>query len=138
MKHRRFSAAAAAAVFACAVGAQTPASTLWNGVWQGELDGQPAVTLTLADDSGNLGGTVVFNRIERQTQGPPRVASIEPHVLVDPQADRKRLSFEIMRPDRAESPLKFAVTLDGSDEAHIHCLNCGPDAPVAELVRMQP
>jgi hypothetical protein len=34
----------------------------WVGVWHSELDGQPGVLLTLADDSGELGGTVVLNR----------------------------------------------------------------------------
>jgi len=29
------------------------------GVWHGSLDGLPGVTLTLADDSGEIGGTVV-------------------------------------------------------------------------------
>jgi hypothetical protein len=130
-------AASAAMLLTCIAAAQAPANATWNGVWQGELDGQPAVTLTLADDGGALEGTVVFNLIERQTQGPPRVASIQPHVLLDPQSNGSTLSFQIMRPDRSEAPLKFTVTLDGNDKARIHCLNCGPDAPVAELVRME-
>jgi hypothetical protein len=28
----------------------------WTGVWQGELDGQPGVTLTLTEENGQLGG----------------------------------------------------------------------------------
>jgi hypothetical protein len=138
MKPRESSLATAALLLACAAAAQAPATATWKGVWQGELDGQPSVILTLADDSGSLGGTVVFNAIERQTQGPPRVASIQPHLLLDPQAKGDTLSFQIMRPDHSETPLKFTVMLDGNDKAHIHCLNCGPDAPVAGLVRMQP
>lgn len=136
MKRTELLAASAAMLFTCIAAAQAPANAKWKGVWQGELDGQPAVTLTLADDSGALGGTVVFNMIERQTQGLPHVASIQPHILLDPQAAGNTLAFQIMRPDHAS--LKFTVTLDGNDKAHIHCLNCGPDAPVAELVRMQP
>ena len=33
----------------------------WVGVWHGELDGQPSVLLTLADDGGSLGGTFVMD-----------------------------------------------------------------------------
>jgi hypothetical protein len=138
MKPGEFLLLAAAMLLACAATAQAPANAAWNGVWQGELDGQPSVTLTLADDAGALGGTVVFNMIERQTQGPSRVASIQPHLLLDPETSGNTLSFQIERPDRSQAPLKFAVTLDGNDKARIHCLNCGPDAPAAELVRMQP
>lgn len=138
MQRRKSLLAAAATLLAGVAAAQTPTTTAWLGVWQGEVKGQPAVTLTLADDSGALGGTVVFNAIERQAQGPPRVASIQPHVLLDAQANGDSLSFHIMRPDHTQAPLKFAVTLDGDGKARIHCLNCGADPAVAELVRMQP
>ena len=36
----------------------------WIGVWQGKLEGLPGVTLTLADDTEELGGTIVFNVVD--------------------------------------------------------------------------
>jgi hypothetical protein len=120
---------------ACAA-AQSPNDSAWTGVWQGELDGQPAVTLTLADDGGALGGTVVFNLVEREDGGMPHVVSIQPHVLLEPQVDGTTLTFQIMRRNRSESTMQFTVGLDGDGKARIHCLNCGPDAPLAEIIKL--
>src|SRR5215469_2837447 len=51
----------------------------WVGVWQGELDGQPGVTVTVVEDDGRLAGTAVFNIISREDQ--PHVIASEPHLL---------------------------------------------------------
>ena len=63
--------------------AQTTRTAKWLGVWQGDLDGQPSVVLTLADDTGKLGGTVVLNIIQREN-GQARIVALEPHVLMSP------------------------------------------------------
>jgi hypothetical protein len=107
----------------------------WTGVWKGELDGQPSVTLTLADDGGTLGGTVVLNIVERQDGGEAHAIAGEPHMLLHTQADAKTLTFQITRPDRSQEPMRFTVALDDGGKARIHCLNCGPDAQVAELAK---
>jgi hypothetical protein len=135
MKRSLFASGCVVTLLISAAAAQTNGNAAWLGVWQGKIDGQPCVTLTLADDSGSLGGTVVFNRIERQEQGQAHVTAIEPHVLLHMQADEKILSFQVMRPDHSEQPLQFTVAQDGNGKAQIHCLNCGADAPVAELLR---
>jgi len=127
----------ATAVSLHAATAQAPSSPGWLGVWQGQLDGQPSVTLTLADDGGTLGGTLVLDLIEKQGDGSSRVVAIDPHVLMRTEANEHTLSFEVIRRDRSEPPIRFSVVLDGSDKAHIHCLNCGPDAPFAEIVRQR-
>lgn len=106
----------------------------WVGVWRAQLDGQPSATLTLADDSGKLGGTLVLDIIARDS-GTARVVAQEPHVLLHVRADGKTLTFEAKRPDRSASPMTFTVTLGADDTARIHCLNCG-DAPVVELVKV--
>src|SRR4051812_36968377 len=62
------------------------------GVWRGTLEGLPGVTLTLADDSGQIGGTVVFYAINGE---PRRVFSIEPHVLLNPKLEGSTLSFQV-------------------------------------------
>jgi len=109
----------------------------WIGVWQGELDGQPSVTLTLADDGGELGGTVVLNVVERDDEGHAHVAAIEPHVLLRTRVEGKTLSFEAMRLNRSMAPMHFSVTMGADGRAWIHCLNCGTDAPVAVLTKDQ-
>jgi hypothetical protein len=45
-------------------------SSSWVGVWQSELDRQPGVTLTLAQDTGDMGGTVVLNVVSRESGTP--------------------------------------------------------------------
>jgi hypothetical protein len=128
---------AAIALLAHAAAAQASANSAWTGVWQGQLDGQPSVTLTLAEDGGALGGTLVLDLIERQQDGPARVVAIDPHVLLRTHADGNRLSFEVMRRNDSGPPMRFTVALDSGAKAHLHCQNCGPDAPIAELVRAQ-
>ncbi len=116
--------------------AQSQGDAKWIGVWQGTLDGQPSVTLTLAEDSGELGGTIVLNMISRDG-GQPHVVSIQPHTLVHPRLDAGKLSFELNRPDRSGNPMNFTVALTPEGKARIHCLNCGPDAPTVDLVKAQ-
>jgi hypothetical protein len=130
-------ASAAITLLACAAAAPAPANSAWTGVWQGQLDGQPSVTLTLAEDGGALGGTLVLDLIERQQDGLSRIVAIDPHVLLRAHADGNRLSFEVVRRNDSHTPMRFIVALDGGDKAHLHCLNCGPDTPIADLVRAQ-
>jgi hypothetical protein len=70
MKRRILAAAVLIGTLVCCLSAEStqPAtqSARWAGVWQGELDGLPSVTLTLANDTGQLGGTLVLNIIERE------------------------------------------------------------------------
>jgi hypothetical protein len=137
MKQRIFALGCAVILSVCTAAAQAPANAGWTGVWQGQLDGQPAVTLTLADDGGALGGTVVFNLVERQPGGEPHVVSIQPHLLLNPHVSGTTLSFQIMRRDRSEEPMRFTVVTGDDGKTRIHCLNCGPDAPNAEIVKMK-
>jgi hypothetical protein len=116
-----------------AVSAQSNHNTAWNGVWHGELDGQPGVILTLADDTGELGGTVVLNMVSRES-GEPRVIGSEIHVLLNPHVSGNALSFQFKR-TRDARELQVAVTLESDGKASMKCLNCGPDFPMTELVR---
>ena len=104
----------------------------WAGVWQGELDGHPSVVLTLADDTGVLGGTVVLNIIQKEN-GQAREVAKEPHVLMKPSVDGETLAFQCRK--LGGGFLDFTVRLTGADEANIHCSNCGAEAPTVDLVR---
>ena len=50
-------------IAATTLAAQSTNPSDWIGVWQGELDSLPSVTLTLAEDTGTLEGTLVLNII---------------------------------------------------------------------------
>jgi hypothetical protein len=113
------------------VAAGLKSDAAWVGVWHSELDGQPGVLLTPADDAGSLGGTLVLNIVSRE-DGTARVIAAEPHVLLNPRVDGSTLSFEAMRLDRSQEPMRFTVTLGGNGKAEIHCVNCG-NAPVVEI-----
>src|SRR2546430_2677939 len=71
--------------------AQSPKSSPL-GVWQGTLDGLPGVTLTLANDSGEIGGTVVFNAINGDSH---KILFVEPHTLLHPKLEGDTLTFQI-------------------------------------------
>ena len=107
----------------------------WVGVWHSELDGQPGVLLTLVDDGGEMGGTVVMNMVSREG-GRPHVIASEPHLLGHPSMTGNALTFQVTRTrDGRELDLKMTLTEDG--KAQLKCLNCGADAPVAELQKEQ-
>jgi hypothetical protein len=116
-----------------ALSAQPNIHSAWNGVWRGELDGHPGVILTLGDDAGELGGTVVLNMVSREN-GKPRVIGSDIHVLVNPRITGNTLSFPVKRTKDGRE-LQMAVTLAGDGKANMKCLNCGSDAPTAGSVR---
>jgi hypothetical protein len=122
---------------ACAL-AQSDSNGNWTGVWRAATDGLSTVNLTLAADTGQLGGTVVLDMISRD-DGLPRVIESEPHVLMTLRADDNRLSFQVrmQRPDRSTVIASFEVTRIAPDKAALHCTSCGPDAPVITLLRGQ-
>ena len=81
MKYGVFVFGVMAGLLTCTSVAETAGNARWIGVWQGQLDGQPGVILTLADDGGELGGTIVLNGVSREG-GSPHVVTSELHVLV--------------------------------------------------------
>lgn len=89
---------------ACAVPAQTTSDAGWVGVWQGELDGQPSVILTLAEDNGTLEGTLVLNVITRDG-GQAHIVAHEPHVLMHLYVERNILSFQARRLRASDDPM---------------------------------
>ncbi|HKF50086.1 MAG TPA: hypothetical protein VKB38_22165 [Terracidiphilus sp.] len=113
--------------------AQEPSRTAWLGVWQNDFDGQPGVIVTLADDTGELGGTVVLNMISRES-GEPRVVGSVPHVMVHPRADNETLTFEVKTPRAPRIMKQFVMVLKSDGTAIIHCPNCDV-APAVELTK---
>jgi hypothetical protein len=127
---------AMALVITCALQAQSTNPTSWLGVWQGELDGQPGVTLTLAQDDGELGGTVVFNAVSRES-GTPHVVGSKVHMVKHPSVDGNTLSFEVKRPND-DKLVKMAAVMEGNEKMKMECVNCGDDRVTVELERSRP
>lgn len=121
-------------IAAATIAAESTSPSDWIGVWQGDLDGQPSVVLTLARDNGSLEGTLVLNIISRDG-GQPHIIAHESHVLMQPHVDGARLSFRLKRIDGSPQIMDFSVELTSPHLAKIHCLNCGDDAPVVEIAR---
>jgi hypothetical protein len=106
--------------------------TIPLGVWRGSLDGLPGVTLTLADDSGEIGGTVVFYAINGE---PRRVFSVEPHLLLHPKLEGNTLSFQVKLGGDRTGLATVKVVFNTDAKAQIRCLDCGPDSPTTELTK---
>jgi hypothetical protein len=134
MKTRVFAVACLTGAFVCAAAAQPASHPQWVGVWESKLDGQPGATLTLAQDTGELGGTLVLNIIMKDG-APSRVAASEPHVLVNPRVDGNTLFFGVRKIDGSGALLNFTVALTPEGKARIHCVNCGNDAPIVDMER---
>jgi len=100
------------------------------GIWRGTLDSVPSVTLTLADDTGTLDGTIVFYAVNGGTK---RTMSIEPHTLIHPALDGNALTFQVKRLDATLITVK--VLFATPTKAQLHCLDCGDDAPIADLTK---
>ena len=136
MNCRGFNAAVLAIALCATAKAQTAASEGWVGIWHAHVGGQPTGALTLATDTGDLGGTLVLDMVSDKS-GTPKVIESEPHVLMNPVADSDTLTFQVkmQRPKGSSFVASFEVKRTATDKATIHCVNCGADAPVVDLVR---
>ena len=135
---------AALSITASTANAQTAAQSIdkpfihpkWTGVWQGTLDGVPAVTLTLADDAGEANGTIVFHAIKNEN-GHAYSFSTEPHTLIHPRVDGNTISFQVKRGNGSAEILNMAAGLGKDGNIQFTCPNCGPEGSKAELERIQ-
>lgn len=127
------------AIAACiSASGQTPTTDDWVGIWHADPEAQPTGPLTLAADTGQLGGTVVLNGVSREG-GQEHLIAREPHVLLNPQVDGNTLLFDVKVRMMNGSIVvgSFKVTRTAPDKATIRCISCGNDAPVVPLVKSQ-
>ena len=115
--------------------AQGASPSSWVGVWTSTLGGQPGVTLTLAKDGDQLGGTVVFYVVV----GPPpnaHVAGSDVLLVNHPRLDGNTLVFQLNRSSDGKV-LQVATRYVDDDKLELRCLNCG-GSPTAMLTRSRP
>ena len=135
---------AIAAMLIASASAQTAAQSIdkpfihpkWTGVWQGNLDGVPAVILTLANDAGEANGTIVFHAIKNEN-GHAYSFSTEPHTLIHPRVEGNTLSFQVIRGNGSAEVLNMSVELNKDGNIQFTCPNCGSEGSHAELERTQ-
>ena len=104
-----------------------------NGVWRGQVNGLPAVTLVVTDEGGSLAGGVLFYFRQRANENSPWTATPGlPEPLLNPKFDGKTLTFQISH-RRAhppgslnDPPVPFHLTLVGPDKAELLNQSEGP------------
>lgn len=94
------------------------------GIWRGELDNLPAVTLNITDEAGPLQGAILFYMIRRDEGKPPRSSPGVPEPLFNPQFDGKSLTFQVSHRHAhaytaSDPPVTFRLDLTGPDEAKL-------------------
>jgi len=110
---------------AAAVGANDKqANAAILGIWRGEMDNFPAITLNITEEAGRLQGAVLFYLIRQDEGKPPTSSPGIPEPLLNPHFDGKSLIFQLShRHAHANSssdlPVTFRLDLVGPDEANL-------------------
>ena len=102
--------------------AADPNSTV-AGVWRAEMDGLPALVMTISDEGGELTGAILFYLIRRDEGQPPRSSpGAAPEPLFNLKFDGATLEF---RPSHRRShgartandpPTSFRLKITGPNE----------------------
>jgi hypothetical protein len=97
-----------------------------NGVWRGQMNGLPAVTLLVTDEGGSLVGAVLFYFQQRTNEKSPWTTTTGlPEPMLNPKFVGKALTFHVSH-RRAhppgslkDPPMPFRLTLVGPDKAEL-------------------
>ena len=119
----------------CMLAAQSKGFEQWVGVWEGQLEGQPGVTITLGRDAGELQGTIVFNVVARENGEAAHVIGHDAHVLTHVNLEGSTLTFHVIRLGD-ERELHFTMRLTNNDKAVLECADCGGPG-TTELARIK-
>jgi hypothetical protein len=127
MRYRIISLVLGTMTMACALSAQTNGNEGLVGVWQGQMDTLPAVTLTVTDEGGGLSGAVVFYLIKRSsTMSEPTTSTPgAPEPLLNLKRKGSVLEFEVSHrrahPPKtlSDPPVHFHLKLTGPDRSEL-------------------
>jgi len=95
------------------------------GIWRCQMEGLPAVTLTMTNEGGTLTGAVLFYLHRRDPGQPVTATPGVPEPLFNPTFDGKTLTFQVSHrrahpPGSLEdTPVTFQLKLDGTDKAEL-------------------
>jgi hypothetical protein len=99
---------------------------VWRGVWGGDGNGLPCISLTVTGETGKLSGAILFYLLRRD---PGQAATSTPGIpepLIDPKFGGKTLSFQVSHrrahpPNTMnDPPINFRLTLTGKDKAALN------------------
>ncbi len=114
------------------------------GVWRCQMEGLPAVTLTVTGEGGSLAGAVLFYLHRRDPGQSVTATPGVPEPLFHPRFDGNTLTFEVSHrrahPPRTlnDPPVSFRLKLIAADKAELVNENeRDPNAPVFVLVRSE-
>jgi hypothetical protein len=106
--------------------AQQPAPTPITGVWRGQMEGLPGVTLVVTDENGSLQGAILFYFHQRKSPTDPVTVSPGlPEPIFNPRFDGKTLLFQVSHrrahPPRSLSdpPVTIHLALTGPNQAEL-------------------
>ncbi|HEY1903444.1 MAG TPA: hypothetical protein VGG56_13490 [Terracidiphilus sp.] len=112
------------------------------GIWRCEMDGLPAVTLTVTDEGGSLTGAILFYLHRREAGQPVTATPGVPEPLFNPRFDGKTLTFQVSHrrahppASLQDAPVTFELKLDGPDKAEFaNDTEKDPNAPRFVLVK---
>jgi hypothetical protein len=122
--------------------AQPAATAPIAGIWRCQMEGLPAVTLTVTDEGGSLTGAVLFYLHRREPGQPVTATPGVPEPLIHPRFDGHTLTFEVSHrrahPPRTlnDPPVTFELRLIGDGQAQLvnDHEQADPHAPMYMLV----
>ncbi len=159
MRNQFFTIAASAAVAAAtlcmpshaasataAATANVPSSNTQSllGIWRCDMNGLPAVTLTVTDEGGSLNGAVLFYLHRRESGQTETATPGVPEPLMKPNFDGTTFTFEVSHrrahPPQTlqDGPITFRMKLVGSNKAQLVNVDGSehdPHSPVYEFTR---
>jgi len=106
-------------VWAAGETAATVDNLVMVGVWRGNNQGSPFVTLTIKNENGSLSGSILFypqHHEDGKTSTPG-----DPEPLLNPKFDGQTLTFQVSHknahpPDSSnDTPVKFHLSLNPAD-----------------------
>jgi hypothetical protein len=120
--------------------AQQPDRMPFTGVWRGQAEGLPALTLVLTDEGGSLSGAVLFYLHMRKSVNDPWTSTPGlPEPLLHLNLDGNTLTFQVSHrrahPPRTlpDPPVTFTLTLNNDGTALL--ANQSEHAPGLPLTR---
>ena len=90
-----------------------------RGVWRGQMDGLPAIEMTISDEGGELTGAIVFYLIRHNDGQPPRSSPGGPEPMFNMKFDGTTLNFRVSHrrahPPRTRNdpPVSFRLRITG-------------------------
>jgi hypothetical protein len=112
------------------------------GIWRGEYENLPAVTLNITDEAGPLQGAMLFYLIRRNEGKPATSSPGVPEPLFNPQFNGKKLTFQLSHrhahaDTTSDPPVTFYLELTGPDEAKLVRVphDGSPDVPMVREKR---